>query len=343
MIILMLPFRYYKFLPDSALAIKIRQKSWNLDNLLPQLKNRKSEFRELVKSIGSNPANILRVKSSINSLSEEIKAGIKNLKFINFYDSALLYLYFRLLHHVFDLCRREHDRLVEERQMDFSKKRNLKDQKVEDIKKAKEAIEEDIKEHERLIRGFDAAKRRLVETYENLVEELRKRRWDAEKQAQHEFAFLKFTLRSMKNLNRKIKVEAIKVKTTIIPQKTALMRRIQRNKQKINSQDVVELAKLVSKAINRISKDVLYSSKLISKFEKEMVKLKKDVEKLKKTINNLVKDEKKRETIFKKIIEHWDNIIKNLEDDINKDLMQIFSNIFREYKHVGTRPLKMAA
>lgn len=320
MLFAIFPFRYYKVLPDSALANRIRQKSWDLDNIFPRLKQRKSELRGLTKSITSNLSNIAKVRHSIDLLCKEIKAGVKDLKYINFYDSALLYLYFRLLNHAFGLCNKE-------------KETSLKN-----------GIKKNIKEHKKLIKKFDAAKKRLVEVYENLVKELRKRRWDAEKQAQHEFSLLKFTLRSMKNLNRKIKVEAIKVKTRIIPQKVILMRRIQGKKpEEMNPEDIIELAKLVSQAINRISKDVVYSSKLIAKFEKEMAKLKKIVENLKNRVNNLIKDEKKREMIIKNITKPWDDIVKNLEDEINKDLMEIFRNIFVLYKHVGTKQLKRAA
>ncbi len=96
--------------------------------------------------------------------------------------------------------------------------------------------------------------------------------------------------------------------------------------------------KLVSKAINKISKDVAYSSKLIFQFEDEIKRLKAIVENLKKTINKLVK----KEEIVKKITKPWDNLIKYLEEQIHRDLMQIFRNIFVEYKYVGTRPLKAA-
>ncbi|MDP3766250.1 MAG: hypothetical protein Q8R04_07090, partial [Nanoarchaeota archaeon] len=175
MFIAAFPFKYYKFLPDFALATKIRQKSWNIDKLFPRLKERKAELRGLIKDIKSNLGNILKVRNPIELLSREIREGIKNLKYINFYDSTLLYLYYRLLHHVFDLCKKEEARLKAEMQNALSKEINPKD-KAENVKKAKEDIEKDIKEHKKLIRSFDAAKRSLVDAYESLVRELRKRR-----------------------------------------------------------------------------------------------------------------------------------------------------------------------
>jgi len=57
----------------------------------------------------------------------------------------------------------------------------------------------------------------------------------------------------MENLNRKIKVKVIKAKNKIVPRKAALMLRLRK---KPDPQDVIELAKLVSKAIERISKSV---------------------------------------------------------------------------------------
>ena len=78
-------------------------------------------------------------------------------------------------------------------------------------------------------------------------------------------------------------------------------------------------------------------SKLISKFEREMKILKEIVENLKKKIDISVKEGKKREAIKKGIFDHWNNSIKNIEEEINKDLMHIFRNLFVEHKYVETR------
>ena len=187
-----------------------------------------------------------------------------------------------------------------------------------------------------MIKGFDAAGKELVKAYEKLVEELRKHRWDTEKQAQHEFAFLKITLRSMKNLNRKIKVEAIKVKTKIIPQKILLMKKIRRQ---AKHEDILKLAKLVSQAISRISKDILYSAKLIAKFESEMLRLNRIVENLKKEMNHLVQHKKIDYKLALQITKLWDEKLKNLKEETDRDLMEIFRNNFVEYKFIGTRKL----
>ena len=331
MLLTTFPFKYYSMLPDSTLANKIREKSWDLDKIFPLLKKEKSELEKLTKGIKSNPSNIMKVRHAIYSLTIEIKLGFKDLKYINFYDSTLLYLYFRLLHHIYGLCRKEEARLEEEKQKEISKEKYFEDAK--NIKNQKEELEKSIKEHAKLIKDFDAAKKRILEVHENLVKELRKRRWDAEKQAQHEFRMLKFTLRSMENLNRKIKVEAIKTKSRIVPQKADLMLKI---RNKIEPGDIIQLAKLVSEAIGRISKDVYYSSKLISKFEREMERLEIIVENLKKAINKLLKDEKQREKIKEGIFKPWDNLIEKTEKEINKDLMQIFRNVFVLFKKILT-------
>jgi len=335
MVFAIYPFKYYYVLPDYTLANKIREKSWELDRLFPLLKKRKKELKKLLKSIKSSHQDILKVRQAIYALALEIKLGIKDLKFINFYDSALLYLYYRLLRHVSELCKSEEKKLRQEMQKDVSKEKSLKH--AENIKNESKNIERKIKENGESVKSFESAKKRLVEAYEKLVDELRKRKWDTEKQAQHEFTLLLFTLRGMENLNRKIKVEAIKTKNRIAPRKAALMLRIRK---KPSPQDVIELAKLVSKAIDRISKDVYYSSKLISKFEKEMKIVKEIVENLKKKINKLTKQDKKREAIKKELFDQWGNVIKNTEGEINKDLMQIFRNVFVEYKYVGTRNLE---
>ena len=141
----------------------------------------------------------------------------------------------------------------------------------------------------------------------------------------------------MENINRKIKVEAIKVKK-MIPKKALLMRRI--NKGKINPEDVVHLARFVAEAIDRISKDASYSSKLISKFESEFRNLKLIVESLKKSAN---KNKKISEEDKKKMFEPWDSAVNYVENEVHKDLMEIFRNIFGEYKYIGTRPISKAA
>ena len=183
------PFKYLAILSDSTLTTNIRERSWDLDKIFPQIKAAKSEIKELGKGIKSDSGSIFKLRQSIAALAAEIKAGFRDLKLINFYDSAIFYLYFRLLSHVLELCKKEESRL-------------------RSIKKAKIQIEEKIKEYEKLIKNFGAAKKSLIEDYEQMVKALEKRRWGLEKQAQHELGLLRITLRSMSNLNRKIKIEA---------------------------------------------------------------------------------------------------------------------------------------
>ena len=134
----------------------------------------------------------------------------------------------------------------------------------------------------------------------------------------------------MQNLNRKIKIIAIKVKKTL-PEKTTLMEKIQ---QQIKHEDIAKLVRLISKSIGNISKDVAYSSKLISQFEKEMERLKVIVENLKKTIE---KNKKISQETAKKITKPWYDTINYAEKQIHNDLKIIFRNIFVEYKYVATR------
>jgi hypothetical protein len=236
------------------------------------------------------------------------------------------------LNHIFNLCGQEEKRVSAKEKEAFSKDKNLGD-----IKNTKRNIERQIKSYEKLIKELKLGEKHLIQDYEKLVKKLRTLRWDAEKQAQHEFSFLKLTLRGMKNLNRKIKVEAIKVKKDIVPQESFLLKRIERKGQSINPQDVIQLAKLVSGAIQRVSKDMIYSFKLISKFEGEMKKLKKEAENLKNRARKSIKVEETN------IIKSCDDSIKYVEKQINKDLRGIFRNIFVEYKYIGTRPIRKAA
>ena len=332
MVFALFPFKYYAVLPDSTLTTKIREESWKLDKLFPLIKKTKKELKNLRKSIKSNPSDILKLQHSIALLAAEIRTGLKDLKLINFYDSTILYLHYKLLHHVNDLCKNEHNKLTQKTKEFISKGIKVKDNRLEHIKKAKEKIEKKIKDNEKSINGLAIGKKQLIKAYKKLASQLKRVRWKTEKQAQHEFTFSKVTFfRNLQNLNRKIKVAALKVKKEI-PQKSLLISRIRKN---ISSEDVVMLAKLVSKSIDMISKDVYYSLKLISKFEKEIENLKRYVENLKKTINKLVKNKESS----KKITKPWDDALKYLEDEANKDLMQIFRNAFVEYKYVGTRQI----
>lgn len=328
------PFGYYAaLLRTPTLPIKIREKTWDLDRLFVMMGKSKAMIRQLMRTSKPSIANIQKLKSSIAQLAAEIQRGIRDLKYISFYDSTMFYLYYRLLCHVFELCKREEDRLMgieKGAESDANREKDLKD-----IKKAKKEIEKRKKAYEKLIKELKIGEKKLIKDYEGLVKKLRRLRWDAEKQAQHEFAWLKLTLRGMKNLNRKIKVEAIKVKAEVVPQEIFFLRRIEKKGQSINPQDVIKLANLVSEAIGRISKDVIYSFKLISKFENEMKKLKRKVEKLKKKVKNI----KGTEDLIKPV----DNAVKYAEEQINKDLKSIFRNIFVEFKYIATRQPRMAA
>lgn len=330
------PFKYYAVLPDSTLATKIRQESWKLDRLFPVFKETKKALNKLVKSVRKNVGDLFKLKHTVAALAAEIRGGIHDLKLINFYDSAILYLYFRLLRHVLDLCKKEKVKLEEERQQALSKKIKFKDNKLEDIKKANEDIERKVKEHEEVMRGLALGENELINASAKLLNELRKLRWKAEKQAQHEFSFSKITLRSLENLNRKIKTEALKVKK-LVPREKEFISIIRR---KPVPKDVNSLAKLVSEAIGRVSKDVSYSSKLISKFEADIKKLKVSVEKLKKAMDKLVKEKKISDEAAKNIVKTLEYAISYAEREVNKDLMQIFRNLFVLYKHVGTRQPK---
>ena len=329
------PFVYYSVLPDSTLTTKIREESWKLDRLFPLLRKSREELKKLRKSIKSNKVDILRLKGSIALLAAEIRSGLKDLKLINFYDSAILYLYFKLLQHVFILCRKEEEKLMEEKEKTLSKEVRLKG-KIEEIRKSKKEVEKKVRAFEKVVNGLGIAKRELAKAYEKLVEELESLRWKAEKRAQKEFSFEELTFRSMENLNRKIKVEAIKVKK-ITPNKVFLMKKIRSHKP--DAEDVKSLARLVSEAIDRIGKDVSYSSKLISQFQEEMEMLKGVVENLKKTMNKFVEQNKIKEETAKNVIKPWDDAVRYLEEEAHKDLMQVFRNIFVEYKYVGTRKI----
>lgn len=267
-------------------------------------------------------------------LSKELMAGIKFLKYINFYDSALLYLYFRLLHHVHELCRHEHDRLAAELKELGAAERRLNKQKLRNFRRAKREIAGKIRKYRRAMRRFHTEESRLIHASWILLKIFRNLRWKAEKQAQHEFYFSRFTLRGFENLSRKIKVEAIKVKRELIPRKNKLMGRIRRQ---VTPADVHELAKLASEAIDRIGKDASYSSKLISQFERELNKAKAAVENLKNTLNKLVKRGKISGESAKKAIKPFESALEYVQKDVDNDLMQIFNNIFVGYKHIGKR------
>ena len=330
------PFRYYAVLPDSTLTTKIRQKTWNLDNLFPLLNKTKRELDKLRRSLRHNAAYVTKLRHQIGLLAAEIRTGISDLKLINFYDSAILYLYFKLLDQVHRLCKKEIERLTGEEDRALSEENKLKSQKLEDIKKAKNNIEKKIKGYEGTIKGLIIGEKELVSVSAKLLNELRKLRWKAEKQAQHEFSFSKFTLRSISNLNRKIKTEVIKVKK-LVPREKEFVQRI---KEKPVPIDVSSLAKLVSEAITRIGKDVAYSSKLISKFQLEFKRLKVIVQNLKNTIRN---SKGISEETAKSIMEPWGHAVNYVEKEVDKDLMGIFRNIFVEYKEIGTSKLVKAA
>lgn len=335
------PFKYYSFLPDSTLTTKIREESWKLDDIFPAIKKSKSELEKFGKSINSNIAEIPKMQGIFNELAAEIRKAFTHLKLINFYDSTILYLYFRLLQDVFELCSREEIRLNAEKERVMSLETEMDEQESDDIKKAKEELKKKIEEYKEVSRGISIGESELDKAYKSLVKELRTLRWSAEKQAQHEFSPLEFTLRSMENLNRKIKVSAINVKKEVIPQKMRLMGRI--NEGEMQPQDILELARLSSKAIENIGKDASYSSKLVSKFEREIKTLAAIVENLKKAMDKLIKSKKINEEAGKNIIKPFEDAINYLQKEIDKDLMQVFRNAFVEHKYVGTRELEKRA
>lgn len=319
------PFAYYKILPESTLTTKIREQNWDLERLFPLMRKTKSELKEIRRNL--KPENIGRLQHTIALLAAEIRGGIRDLKLINFCDSALLYLYFRAIQQCLSLCEKEEARLRQEESKLAEPKLGVK---AKDIKKAKKVLHDEVKHYENLIHGLAIGEKELRKAAAHLLNKLRKLRWRTEKQAQHEFSLSKITFRSLENLNRKIKVEAMKAKS-LIPHRVFLMRRMQK---KINSEDIVMLAELVTESIDRVSKDVLYSSKLIADFEDEFNELKAIVEKLKKDVIKLN---------MKDITGPWDKVIAFVDKEIDRDLMQIFRNMFVEYGYIGRRIKAKAA
>lgn len=316
------PFMFFgRLLTIPTLSTKIRQKTWDLDNLIPAMRKTKSHIRRLMGISKPAQADVQGLKDSLIALASEIEIGIKHLKYISFYNSALFYLYYRLLIHLHDLCEREEKRLREEN-----------DKASHEFKKAKKGIKIEVKSHERTIRRLKIAEEYIIRDYEDLVKQLNKRRWDAEKQAQHEFRLLQFTFRGFINLNRKIKVAAIRVKKQFPKQQPILDSIKRKNYKNIDSSDIVRLSKIIFDVIKNIGRDVVYAFMLISKFEKEMGALKQKVDKL-----------KSKHGIKEDLIKECENKIIEAEQQFEKDLKNIFDDFFVEYKYIGTRPISRAA
>jgi len=313
------PFMFFgRLLTIPTLSTKIRQKTWDLDKIIPSMEETKSKIRRLMRTSKPTQEGMQGLKDSLIDLASEIEIGIKDLKYISFYNSALFYLYYRLLIHLHDLCEREEKRLKEE---------NVK--ASNEFKKAKRDIKSSIRAHERTIRRLKIAEGYIIKDYEGLVKQLNKRRWDAEKQAQQEFHLLHFTFRGLKNLNRKIKVAAIRVKKQFPVQQSILDDIKKRDYENIGPEDIVRLSKIIFDVIKAISKDVVYAFMLISKFEKEMEALKQKVDKL-----------KNKHGIRVDLIRECEDRIKQVEEQVKKDLMSIFSDFFVELNYIGKRPIK---
>ena len=165
------PFKYYSVLPDSTLTTKIRQETWNIDQLFPVFRQTMSDFRELAKRI-PDAAEAAKLQHLIAMLAAEIRTGIKDFKLINFFDSTIIYLYYRLLHQVYGLCKKEEERLASEERRAMERK----SQKLEDIAKARKEAGRKIKDCERKIRGLNFGEGELTAAGAKMLNWLRKLR-----------------------------------------------------------------------------------------------------------------------------------------------------------------------
>lgn len=313
------PFMFFgRLLTIPTLSTKIRQKTWDLDNVITTMENAKSRIGRLMRISKLAQEDTESLKDSFIALALRIESGVKDLKYISFYNSALFYLHYRLLIHLHDLCLREEGRLRDEN-----------NKASRGFSKSKRDIKLKIRAHKRTIKRFKIAESYIIRDYEELVKQLRKRRWDAEKQAQHELRLLRFTWRGLTNLNRKIKVATTRVKKQY-PLHQSILNNIKKgNYKNIDPNDIVRLSKIIFDATNNISKDVAYAFRLIAKFEKETEALKQKVDKL-----------KNKHGIKEDLIKECKNRIRQVEEQVQKDLMIIFKDFFAEYKYIGTRPVK---
>lgn len=326
MVIAAYPYKILSFLNLVTLINRIREKNWKLEALFPLLEETKSRLRRLGGSLSQDDLN--RIRAEIKALASEVMNGVHDLKLINFYDSAILYLYFKMLHNVSGLCNEAHSRLK-------AKMKQAKSKPKEDLEKAKDDAEEEVRHYQGLVKRLRVSEEELNSAYRSLAKRMEDEKWDAEKLAQHEFNWRHLTMRSMRSLNRKIKVAALMVKRDA-PARNYLLDRIKRGAAsgEIEPNDVISLAKLAKRAIRRIDADVVYSSKLISKFEDEVEDLKAIVERLKKKISR-----ERGEQAAEEAVKPWNDAVAYLETKVHEDLMQIFRNVFVEQKETLKNPL----
>lgn len=295
--------KYSRILGIYTLAIRIRQYSWWMQELLrdirPNIKKLKNNINKIKKETLST--DLPEIKNNSDLLASELRRWMHYLKLIYFHNSAILHLQLKLLLRI-------HGEISKKKKTIISAKKQTKER--EKLKILNHKLKQIQKEIKYISKADECIIHSLKSFKKGFNKSLRKGR-----------SIRTFTFLKEQRISQKIKIKAREMKK-IEENRKKLM-------QKLNIDNISQLRKLANylkKQIKNSEKDVLYTRQLIKKLQIKNKHIEKIIKHLGKKMFRM---QFSREVINRTLL-HINSPFKELETSIHSSLEKMFRNALRQ-------------
>lgn len=293
--------KYSKILGIYTLAIRIRQYSWWIQELLKSINTNKRKLRSLINKKNFFK-NISEINNTSNLLASELRRWMAYLKLIYFHDSAILHLQLRILLHIYE-------QIIKKRKQIINLKRHEKDKhRIKILNYKLKQLQKEI---------GDVAK-----ADEKIIHALREFKIQFNKMLRHGFSIKLFTPFKEKYVNRKLKIKTKKIKDIELMRRELMSRLNLENERKLR-----RITNLLEKEVKAVEKDVLCDRQLIKKIQNKKDSIENLLKHLERKLNRT--KEIKKENV-NNIMMHLKKPFNELDNLIDQDLEKIFRNALRQ-------------
>lgn len=294
--------KYSKILGIYTLAIRIRQYSWWIQELLKNINSNIKKLKDKVNNIKKEDffKDISEIKNNSNLLASELRTEMHYLKLIYFHDSAILHLQLRLLLNIYNKIK--------------EKEKEIIDLKKKNKKEGKKILNHKLKQIQKEIGD-------LSKVDEAIIHSLKSFKVGFNKMLRRGFSIKTFTLLKERRISQKIKIKARKIKE-IEEKRKNIMKKINIASEK----EVKKITNLLEKEIKAVEKDVLYDRQLIKKLRNKNKHIESIIKHLGKKMFKLNIDRKNINEILLSINQPF----KELDTSIDASLEKMFRNALRQ-------------
>ncbi len=295
--------KYSKLLGIYTLAIRIRQYSWWIQELLKSINSNKKKLKSAVSKIKKRLffSNISEINNTSNLLASELRRWMTYLKIIYFHDSAILHLQLRILLKIYD-------RIEQKKKQIINLRKHTKDkQQIRIVNNKLKQLQKEIGD--------------ISKADEAIIHSLREFKIGFNKILRKGFSIKTFTILKEWYVNKRIKIKAKTIKDIELKRK-GLMSKLNLE----NEKTVKRITNMLEKEIKAVEKDVLYDRQLIIKLQNKKKHIQNILKHLEKKLLKMKIDKKNVDKIILNINQPFRELDNLIDEDINK----MFRNALRQ-------------